>query len=156
MQILAALLNMSALGSLFTEDKYESQRYRSLQDRRHIIANNENCWKFIYLIYKNLQKLPKILCRLCLDFNWEFRFMGVNLIYSVLKSYTMRDLRWTESRLLEIRIYFSVLDSPGTILSWLFSPVLSVRGLTKMRRMPLHQRCLTKGHFQYKAIVLRI
>ena len=42
MQILAALLNMSALGSLFTEDKFESQRYRSLQDRRHIIANNEN------------------------------------------------------------------------------------------------------------------
>ena len=74
MQILAALLNMSALGSLFTEDKYESQRYRSLQDRRHIIANNENCWKFIYLTYNNLQKSPKILCRLCLDFNWEFEF----------------------------------------------------------------------------------
>ena len=43
MQILAALTILSALGSLFTEDKFESQRYRSLQDRRHIIANNENC-----------------------------------------------------------------------------------------------------------------
>ncbi len=42
MQILAALLNMSALGSLFTEDKFESQRYRSLQDRRYIIANDKN------------------------------------------------------------------------------------------------------------------
>ena len=81
MQILAALLNMSALGSLFTEDKYESQRYRSLQDRRHIIANNENCRKFIYLTYNNLQKLPKILCRLCLDFNWEFQFILTALTY---------------------------------------------------------------------------
>ena len=26
------------------------------------------------MIYKNLQKLPKILCRLCLDFNWELEF----------------------------------------------------------------------------------
>ena len=26
---------------------------------------------YIFILYKNLQKLPKILCRLCLDFNWE-------------------------------------------------------------------------------------
>ena len=28
------------------------------------------------MIYKNLQKLPKILCRLCLDFNWEIEFVS--------------------------------------------------------------------------------
>ena len=72
MQILAALTILSALGSLFTEDNLslkgiDLHKIDGILLPRTKITEN----LFIYLTHNNLQKLSKILCRLCLDFNWE-------------------------------------------------------------------------------------
>ena len=74
MQILAALIILSALGSLFTEDNLSLKGIDLHKIDGILLPRTKITEKFIYLTHNNLQKLSKILCRLCLDFNWELEF----------------------------------------------------------------------------------
>ena len=73
---------------------YEANVNKTLHYIKYCLLNN------ISKVYQYIRQ-PDILYIPGSYFLDKLRFMCVNLIYSVLKSYTMRDLRRTESRLLE-------------------------------------------------------